>query len=261
MCTEHTSSPVGRDISASGSSGQCNDDKNDIGPGPPLPRIYIASETRLFREGLSAILGRERRVDVIGYGSCADALEEVSRLVPDLVLLDVKGQHSSAVPRQLRAILPALRIVAIAVTEMWTDIIACAEAGICGYVAQDGTVEHLIETILCALRGEVICHPRIAALLFDRVAALSSNNSPSSSFDAMTPREREIALLIARGLQNKDIARRLYLSNATVKNHVHNVLKKLRIQRRRELFGRRFDVDLQSGNNTALLRAGSPSFR
>jgi two-component system nitrate/nitrite response regulator NarL len=261
MGTERRSSPTRKDMSASGSPSQCNVDKDDIGPGSLLPRIYIASETRLFREGLSAILRRERRVDVIGYGSCADALEEVTRLVPDLVVLDVKGQHSFAVARQLRAILPVLRIVAIAVTEMETEVIACAEAGISGYVAQDGTVEHLIETILCALHGEVICSARIAALLFDRVAALSSNNAPSSSSEPLTPREREIALLITRGLQNKDIARRLCLSNATVKNHVHNVLNKLRIGRRSELFGRRFDVDLQLGNNTALPPAGFPNFR
>jgi two-component system nitrate/nitrite response regulator NarL len=228
---------------AAGSAVQCDQDKDDIGPASAPPRIYITSEIRLFREGIHAILARESRVDVVGCGSGSDALAEIGKLRPELALLDMTGDECLALPRKLRGILPALRVVAVAVSGLGADVIACAEAGICGYVAQDGNVEHLVGTIMRALGGELVCPPQIQAMLFDRVAALSSSRPPRPSGEALTRREQEIAVMIARGLQNKEIARCLCLGTATVKNHVHNILQKLKVQRRSEIFGRCFDVD------------------
>jgi DNA-binding NarL/FixJ family response regulator len=203
--------------------------------------VYIISETRLFREGLMAMMTSEGGLEVVGHGPCLEALEEIGNLAPDVALLDMGGRDCLGIPRQLHVILPPLRIVAVAVTELETDIIACAEAGICGYVAQSGTVEDLVGALLRALTGELICSPRVAALLFGRLAALSAGRQPSRADDQLTRRERQIAELIACGLQNKEIARRLCLGHATVKNHVHNILQKLNIERRSELFGRHFD--------------------
>lgn len=221
----------------------------------PLPRcVYIISETLLFREGLKAMLFREGGLDVVGHGPPAYALEEVGNLAPELVLLDMAGPDSLVIPRRLHLILPALRIVAVALAEQEADVIACAEAGICAYVTQSGTVEDLVGVILRALSGELICPPRITALLFHRVASLSTARLPDASDETLTRREREIARLIARGLQNKEIARRLCLGNATIKNHVHNILQKLRIQRRSDIFGRRFGIDPWDESSTMLSR-------
>jgi two-component system, NarL family, nitrate/nitrite response regulator NarL len=242
MDTEHTSSPVGGRKPAPGTSGECSGENHNAGLGPLLPRVYITSETRLFREGIKAMLDRESGINVIGHGSCSDALQEIGTFMPELVLLDMAGHTSLAFPRQLRALLPSVRIVGVAVAELEANVIACAEAGICGYVAQSGAVGDLVVAIICALNGELVCPPRIMALLFDRLATLSAERPASPVDGALTAREREIAGLIARGLQNKEIARRLYLGSATVKNHVHNILHKLKIQRRSEIFGRRFDI-------------------
>jgi len=206
-----------------------------------FPRVYIISETRLFREGLMAMMTREGGLEVVGHGPCTEALQEIGNLAPDAALLDMGGRDCLVIPRQLHTILPALRIVAVAVAELETDIIACAEAGICSYVAQTGTIEDLVSALLRALTGEVICSPRVAALLFGRLAVLSAGRQPSSADNLLTGRERQIAELIARGLQNKEIARRLCLGHATVKNHVHNILRKLNVERRSELFGRHFN--------------------
>jgi two-component system nitrate/nitrite response regulator NarL len=208
-----------------------------------LPRVYIISDTRLFREGLKAMLTGEGRLNVVGHGLSADALDEVTNLAPDLVLLDMAGPDSLIVPAQLRRALPALRIVAVALADLGADIIACAEAGICAYVAQSGTVEDLVAAMMRALNGELVCPPRITALLFDRVASLANAHPSGVRSDALTRRERQIAEFISRGLQNKDIARRLCLGPATVKNHVHNILQKLKVQRRSEIFGRSFNID------------------
>jgi len=201
-------------------------------------KVYIVSETRLFSEGLSAILDRKGRFEVVGLGANTDALDIIERLAPELVLLDMAGSESLAVLRQLRVILPALRIVAVALAELDTDVIACAEAGVSAYVPRDATVGELVATMMRALGGEVICPPRITARLFDRLAMLSSRLSPAPGKESLTRREREIARLIAQGLQNKEIARRIGLGNATVKNHVHNIFQKLKIQRRSQILGR-----------------------
>jgi two-component system nitrate/nitrite response regulator NarL len=144
MGTGHASNPIAKHAPAARTSGQGS--TNNDAPGLPTqpPRVYIISETRLFREGLNAMLIREGGLDVVGHGSCADALEEIGTLTPSSLLLDMAGHDCLAVPRKFHTILPALRIVAVAVSELEADIIACAEAGICGYVAQDGTVEDLI---------------------------------------------------------------------------------------------------------------------
>ena len=169
MGRERTIGRRGTVNSATAPPGQYNQDNDDRGRDSRAPRIYITSETRLFREGLNAVLARENTVDVVGNGSCSDTLEEIRKLTPELVLLDIAGYDSLALPGKLRAILPGLRVVAVAVSERGPDVIACAEAGICGYVAQDGNVEHLIGTIMRALSGELVCPPRITAMLFNRV--------------------------------------------------------------------------------------------
>jgi two-component system, NarL family, nitrate/nitrite response regulator NarL len=241
MGTRHASNPIGKLPPADRTSGRGGN--TVTGLPTHIPRVYIISETRLFREGLKAMLVREGGLEVVGHGSCADALKEIGRLTPASLLLDMAGHDCLVVPRQFHVILPSLRIVAVAVSELEADIIACAEAGICGYVAQDGTVEDLIGTVMRALSGELLCPPRVAALLFNRVATLAADRLLNPLDKTLTPREREIAGLIAYGMQNKEIARRLCLGNATVKNHVHNILQKLNIQRRSEIVGRRFDSD------------------
>ena len=127
-----------------------------------------------------------------------------------------------------------LRTVAFAVADVEADVLACAEAGISGYVAEDGSAEDLVAAVLRAVNGELVCPPRIAALLFARVAALSDRTFRAPA-EPLTPREREIADLVASGLPNKSIACELSLAPATIKNHVHNILQKLSLQRRGEL--------------------------
>jgi two-component system nitrate/nitrite response regulator NarL len=239
----HASTPIGEYAPADGASGRGRSNNDAAGLLTQPLRVYIVSETRLFREGLKEMLIRGGALDVLGHGSCAEALKDIGRLRPVSLLLDMAGHDCLAVPRKFHAILPALRIVAVAVAELEGDIIACAEAGISGYVAQDGTVEDLIATITRALGGELVCPPRIAALLFNRVATLAADRLPGALDAALTRREWQIAGLIARGLQNKEIARCLGLSNATIKNHVHNILHKLDIRRRGEIVGWRFDPD------------------
>ena len=211
----------------------------------PAPRVYVASEVRLFREGLNGMLVRQGGLDVVGQGSCAEALDEIGALRPEVALLDPTGNDCRVFCRQAHLIIPALPMVAVAVGELDTDVMACVEAGICGYVARDGSVEDVVRAVTCALAGEVLCSPRLAALLFKRLASLSSSHAVELAGATLTLREQEIAELVARGLPNKEIARRLRLGYPTVKNHVHNILQKLNLQRRGEIAGLRFGAALE----------------
>ncbi len=206
------------------------------------PRVYVVSDVRLYREGLVSTLGGQSGLTLLGVGSSDDVLERVETLRPDVLLLDLAARDSLAIPRQAQQAHPPLRIVAFAVAEVAESVLACAEAGISGYVPQDGSAEDLILAIFAALKGELECSRRMAAVLFERLASLSGGRPAASATSALTPREREIAALLAHNLPNKEIARRLRLGPATIKNHVHNILQKLSVKRRGDIAGLRLEV-------------------
>jgi len=201
----------------------------------------VVSQVRLYREILASSLVRHGGLRVAGQGTWVEALDQIAHLCPEILLLDLGTKENLAVPRRARAICPNLRVVAFAVAEVEAEILACAEAGICGYVTRDGTVTDVVDAVLRALSGELVCPPRIAALLFRRIGTLSSERPADEMF--LTPREQEIASLLTRGLSNKHIARQLRLANATVKNHVHNILQKLNLERRGEIAALRLDAE------------------
>jgi DNA-binding NarL/FixJ family response regulator len=213
------------------------------------PRVYLVSDILLYREGLSSSLVLQTQLDLVGAGGSGDFRDRISDLRPDALLLDLACRGSLAIPRQAQQILPGVRVVAFAVADVDENVLACAEAGISSYVTQNGSSEDLVAAVRAALRGELVCSPRIAGLLFSRMATLSDGRPMMASVDALlTPREREIAGMLARNLPNKEIARQLRLGPTTVKNHVHNILQKLNIHRRGDIArlqidGHRWRVD------------------
>ncbi|MGO9235340.1 MAG: LuxR C-terminal-related transcriptional regulator [Methylocella sp.] len=179
-------------------------------------------------------LARVQTIEVVGLSSSSRALVGVGDLRPDVVLLDASLVDAFALPRRMREIAPTLKIVAFAISEIDHEVIAWAEAGISAYVVREGSAEDIVAAIHRALRGELVCSPHVAAVLFDHVAELATQNKPDPA-SALTAREREIVPMIERGLSNKAIARQLNVGTATVKNHVHNILEKLKIRRRGEV--------------------------
>jgi DNA-binding NarL/FixJ family response regulator len=139
-------------------------------PVPATPRVYVVSDVRLYRDGLVAGLARQSELDVLGAGWSGEVLDRIVPLRPQVLLLDLAARDSLAIPRRAQQVLPGLLVVAFAVAEREENILACAEAGISGYVAQDGSMEDLSAAVQRALRGEVMCSPRVAALLFSRAA-------------------------------------------------------------------------------------------
>jgi DNA-binding NarL/FixJ family response regulator len=199
-----------------------------------LPRVLIVGDVRLYREGLAATLAGLGRLSIIGAIAGSDlTLACLSDFGPDVVLVDMALSGCLGLPAALLTE-PPVRFIAFAVSEAHDGVLACAEAGFAGYVGKDGSAEDLVLTIEGALCGEVLCPPQIAGALFRRLAVLVNSHGPDSSISALTRRELEIIELVDQGHSNKEIARRLRIGPATVKNHVHNVLEKLHVRRRAE---------------------------
>jgi two-component system, NarL family, nitrate/nitrite response regulator NarL len=207
------------------------------GSAAPTVPVLVVSDVRLYRHGLAEILARHEGVEVVGTAAnAADALAAAHSHPAALVLLDVTMPGGVETIRAVVRALPAAKVLALTVGDDEEQVIAWAEAGVSGYVTRESSLEELVAAIDGAQRGEVICSPRLAATLLRRVRSLSAG-VPASTGDEppLTARELEIVDLLDAGLSNKEIASRLFIEVATVKNHVHNILEKLRVRRRSEV--------------------------
>lgn len=202
------------------------------------PRVFIVSEVRLLCDGLTVSLSQQPSVIVVGAADLTLSAARIAAARPDVALLDIGTPGGLDLPATFRAILPDLKVVAIAVADIEQDVLACAEAGVSGFVSRNGSIQDVVTAVHCAVRNELVCSPRIAALLFSRVAATGSKRLVDRDNDALTRREHEIVALIMQGLSNKEISRQLRIQNATVKNHIHNILGKLQVRRRGEVASR-----------------------
>jgi DNA-binding NarL/FixJ family response regulator len=198
-------------------------------------RTITVSDVRLFREGLADLLRRFREFEVLGTArDLADAVALLEDAAADVVLLDMASADGLATVRYLVTAYPTLKIVAVAVPETESDIIACAEAGVSGYVPREASTVELIDAMTAAVSGELHCSARIAGSLLRRVTRLASVSLTSPDAPYLTPRERDVLRLLEFGRSNKEIARSLCIELATAKNHVHNVMEKLGVRRRGE---------------------------
>lgn len=211
---------------------------DSLPPADPLAiRTLIVTDVSLFREGLGRILAEYPDVLVAGSATPDDDVPRVVQtLDPDVVLVDATTVRASElVPRLIDAV-PNARVVAFAIAqEDEEEVIAYAEAGVVGYVARSATVEELVAVLRSAAHGEVRCPPHVTAAVFRQLARLAPFRGLASKEPGLTPREVEIVGLMEDGLTNKEIAGRLGIEVATVKNHVHNILEKLHLRRRSEV--------------------------
>jgi DNA-binding NarL/FixJ family response regulator len=166
-----------------------------------------------------------------------EALALVASLQPDVVVMDMAMRDSLDIVRAINGSLPEVRIIAFAIEPLDREILACAEAGVAGYVHSEASTDDLVAAIESVMRGELLCPPRTAALLLRRLALLAKTKQRPEATN-LTGREREIGMLIDEGLSNKEIAQRLNIEVATVKNHVHNILEKLHVPSRAQAAAR-----------------------
>ena len=192
--------------------------------------MFIISEVRLYRDGLERLLRDDSRLDVIGTATDVPAaLHHLTELElrPDAVLLDVPAPVGLQAPGLLASALPAARTVALNVSGSdEAAVVAWAEAGVSGLLDAGADIDEVVKAVETTAQGGTVCSPRLAGVLLRGTA----RERPSAK--VLTAREREIAGLIEQGHSNKEIAERLEIGLPTVKNHVHNILTKLKASRR-----------------------------
>jgi two-component system, NarL family, nitrate/nitrite response regulator NarL len=197
--------------------------------------VFVLIPVRLYREGIADAVERDPRFHLTGGAAtlaAARPLLEALPRPPDITLIDLALPEGTNVARALRLGWPSAGIVAVAVGEADEDVVQWAEAGVSGLVSREATLGELLDAIEAAAKDEVLTSPAVTAALLRRAASVPRETRRDAA--ALTRREREIVRLISRGLSNKQIAYSLRIELATVKNHVHNILEKLRVARRAE---------------------------
>jgi DNA-binding NarL/FixJ family response regulator len=202
------------------------------------PRVFIVDDHALFRSGVRSELGGE--VEVVGEAEDVEpAIAGITECLPDVVLLDVHlpGGGGQAVVTALKATHPQVRFLALSASDAPEDVIAVIRAGARGYVTKTISGAELVDAVRRVAAGDAVFSPRLAGFVLDAFAATPPEGRPSfdPELDQLTPREREVLRLIARGYTYREIARELYISTKTVETHVSSVLRKLQLSTRHQL--------------------------
>jgi len=198
-------------------------------------RVLLVDDHDLFRSGLVNLLS-EHGLHVVGEAENGDvALRLVRELAPDVVIMDLNmpGPSGVDVIRQMTSIAPLTRVVVLTISADDNDIINAVMGGACGYLLKDSSVDQLIAGIHSAAAGESLISPQIAAKMLQILRAQRSSVDAAETIRAeLSEREIEVLKLIASGNDNAEIARALFISPKTVKNHISNILMKLQMENR-----------------------------
>jgi DNA-binding NarL/FixJ family response regulator len=200
-----------------------------------VTRVFLVDDHQLFLSGVRAELGAE--LDVVGAASEVDAAIEMIRArVPDVVLVDVHmpAGGGARVITEVLATHPDIRFLALSVSDAPEDVIATIRAGARGYVTKTIAPDELVEAIAAVAAGDAVFSPRLAGFVLDAFASAAPPET-DPELEQLTPREREVLRLIARGYAYKEVARDLEISVKTVETHVSSVLRKLQLSSRHQL--------------------------
>ena len=195
--------------------------------------ILLVDDHTLLRSGVKMLLQRNPQFQVVGEAANGmDGVALAGRLQPDVVLMDLNMPGLSGVEALQQILLewPAMVVLMLTVSENAADLGAALRAGARGYLLKNIEAEQLGQAILRAAAGESVIADAMTAKLVSQVRA--GQNSPEADYEKLTPREREAMACLARGLSNKEIARELDVAESTVKIHVQNILKKLKLSSR-----------------------------
>jgi DNA-binding NarL/FixJ family response regulator len=199
------------------------------------PRVVLVDDHALFRAGVRGELGA--KVDIVGEAeSVAEAVPLIKETDPDVVLLDVHlpDGGGEAVIAGVAPERPAVKFLALSVSDAAEDVIGVIRAGARGYVTKTISGDELAEAIRRVGEGDAVFSPRLAGFVLDAFRA-GDRVHGDAELEELTAREREVLQLIARGYRYKEIAARLHLSIKTVESHVSSVLRKLQLSSRHEL--------------------------
>ncbi|HLX47026.1 MAG TPA: response regulator transcription factor [Streptosporangiaceae bacterium] len=204
-------------------------------------RVLIVDDHALFRRGLEMVLDEENDIELVGQASDgAEATQRAAESLPDVVLMDIRMPKSSGIDacRTMKEAAPSTKIVMLTISDEEEDLFEAIRAGASGYLLKDIPLDEVAEAVRAVHGGQSLISPSMAGKLLTEFATLARRNEeePPQQVPApkLTDREMEVLKLVAKGMNNRDIAKELFISENTVKNHVRNILEKLQIHSRME---------------------------
>jgi DNA-binding NarL/FixJ family response regulator len=206
---------------------------------PERLRVLVADDHALFRRGLQMVLEAEPDIELVGEASDGvEAVERSQELMPDVILMDVRMPKRSGIEAasQIKDLLPHVKILMLTISDEEADLYDAIKAGASGYLLKEIPIDEVADAIRSVWAGQSRISPSMASKLLNEFAAMSKATDDRSQIPAprLTDREMEVLRLVARGMNNRDIAKELYISENTVKNHIRNILEKLHLHSRME---------------------------
>ncbi len=212
-------------------------------------RVLVADDHALFRYGMRAMLNSDPQFEVVGEAATGEeAVALAAELGPDIILMDIQmpGLNGIEATRKIVRAQPATGVVVVTMFEEDDSVFAAMRAGARGYVLKGGDADEVVKVVSAVAQGEAHFGPDVARRLMGFFS--SPKHAPTEVFPELTAREGEVLDLIARGLNNTEIADRLYVSQKTVRNHVSNTFLKLQVADRAQAIIRAREAGLGRGS-------------
>ena len=202
-------------------------------------RVLVVDDHALFRRGLQMVLEQETDIDVVGEASDgAEALEKAIETVPDIVLMDVRMPKRGGIDActSIKDAVPSAKIVMLTISDEEADLYEAIKAGASGYLLKEISIEEVAAAIRAVHEGQSLISPSMASKLLTEFATMVKKTDERQQVPVprLTDREMEVLKLVAKGMNNRDIAKHLFISENTVKNHIRNILEKLQLHSRME---------------------------
>jgi DNA-binding NarL/FixJ family response regulator len=218
-----------------------SDVASELGRSPEPIRTLIVDDHALFRRGLEIVLVTEPDIEIVGQaGDGTEAVQKAGESVPDVVLMDVRMPRSSGIEacRAIKDVVPSVKIIILTMSDEEEDLFEAIRAGASGYLLKDIPLDEVAEAVRAVHGGQSLISPSMAGKLLTEFATLAKRDADERPQQLpapkLTDREMQVLKLVARGMNNRDIAKALFISDNTVKNHVRNILEKLQIHSRME---------------------------
>jgi two-component system, NarL family, nitrate/nitrite response regulator NarL len=204
-----------------------------------MVRVLVISEVLLICNIVASMLKEEQDIKVVGcVTTLKEAMAKIDRCDIALIGATIPNKETLQFVRKLTKADSSARVVVMGLPESEEVIVEYIEAGITGYVLHDESTDELVDKIRAVAKGEALVSPNVVTALMERIVKLKEmcdDKENDAELSDLTPREREVLDLLEQSLSNQEIARRLVIEVGTVKNHVHNILKKLDLNSRRDL--------------------------